>query len=255
MPVRVVDAHFGQNAFFMLLGKGGRMHQLPTFPACDAVRWNDLAKRQALLSPRIRAVVSYALGPAGTNMEQVARLWHAHMGIENKAVIELCDLPETAVKRAIAMQEDGVLAVFWTCAVFARLHKVFFGNPATLPLFFVQQMALDEMQLAVRNLKYLSLIVEQGGTPNALSGIKIASHVSPAPLLDTLVANRATLVDAKSNAQAAEMCAVGEVEACMTTESARKLHRLTMVHVFGSPPMLFFGGITASGFKLLKSTQ
>jgi hypothetical protein len=39
----------------------------------------------------------------------------------------------------------------------------------------------------------------------------------------------------------------------MTTTSARDLHRLTTAHIFGSPPMLFFGGITRRGLSVLEA--
>src|SRR3989338_6561741 len=77
-------------------------------------------------------------------------------------------------------------------------------------------------------------------------GWRIASHPSPSPLVDGL----GPVVKTTSNAQAALMCARGEVEACITTAQAAKIHGLTMVHEFGSPIMVFFAGTTEHGMKI-----
>ena len=55
------------------------------------------------------------------------------------------------------------------------------------------------------------------------------------------------VVEASSNANAAERCARGEADACITTEAARDLYDLVAIKVFGSPDMVFFAGITSSG--------
>ncbi len=218
---------------------------LPVFPQSSL--WSLGDQRLSLQAPEVKRVVSYALGPTGTNIEQAAKLWHVEMGVEPKAEIVLCDLPETAVKKAMEPHESGVLPVFWTCAVFKRMHTIFFGNPATLPLFHSYSMLLDEMQLAS-----ISPNVCEG---NDLSGVTIASHVSPAPLVDLLVGIGARVIDASSNGEAARMCREGQVSACITTESARRIYDLETVHKFGSPVMVFFGGITADGLALLQSTK
>jgi hypothetical protein len=56
---------------------------------------------------------------------------------------------------------------------------------------------------------------------------------------------------ADSNAEAAVRCAAGEAEACITTESARRLYGLVKLHSFGSPEMVFFGGICQRGAELV----
>jgi len=135
--------------------------------------------------------------------------------------------------------------------VFARMAPMFFKNPAILPFFFVHEMKLDEMQLATRT--DLSEKLVGAVAAGDCSDWHIASHVSPKHLLDPLVEQGAEIMDANSNGAAAQMCREGQADACMTTTSARDLHRLTTAHIFGSPPMFFFGGITRRGLSVLEA--
>ncbi len=216
---------------------------LKQFPKFSPGEWTLEAKARALRSPVVKRVVSFALGPDGTNIMQAAGRWQEGTGISGKTTIKLCDLPETAVREALALQEDGALAVFWTCAVFRRLNEIFFDNPGTFPFFFQQDMLLDDMQLAAISRERSKL-----DTPALMT---VATHISPARLVTDLVAAGARVIDAKSNAEAALMCERGEVTACVTTESGRTLHSLVTLHEFGSPLMVFFGGVTESGLALL----
>ena len=220
---------------------------LSTFP--EEIQWTEEEKSVALQSDSVRQVLSFALGPEGTNIAQAAREWHRVNDIVGKADTVLCDLPENALRQAEEVIQDGVVPIFWTCAVFARMKDMFFQNPHTLPFFFVHEMKLDEMQLAAHQRHTDALLPmlrgESGGER------RIASHVSPAPLLEPLRDFGAVIVDAPSNAAAAEKCAAGEVDACMTTTAARERYGLTSLHVFGSPPMLFFGGTTSHGLSVL----
>ncbi len=221
---------------------------LKNFPKFSPEAWTLEAKAKALRSPVVKKVVSFALGPDGTNIAQAAQQWHAEMGIKDKATINLCELPEAAVTRALAVQEEGTLGVFWTCAVFRRLNEIFFDNPETFPFFFSYDMLLDEMQLAA--------VSREESRLDRPALMVIATHVSPARLVKDLVGNGgARLVDASSNAEAARRCAAGEITACVTTESARMLHHLTTLHKFGSPLMVFFGGITKTGLNLLTAAD
>jgi hypothetical protein len=124
------------------------------------------------------------------------------------------------------------------------LHEVFFQNAATFPFFFKHSMLLDDMQLAGLSRETSKL--------NEPASMVIATHVSPEPLVRCLVEAGARLVDAKSNAEAAQMCEEGNVTACVTTQSAQVLHGLVTLHEFGSPLMIFFGGITENGLQLLE---
>lgn len=225
------------------------MKSLPVFPMFQPSSWTSDCKRAALQSPQVKKVILFALGPAGTNIEQAAIEWCKAMGIQAKTEIVLCNLPETALQKTLELCEPGVLGVFWTCAVFKRLHEVFFNHPETFPFFFQHDMLLDEMQLAVLEDEVGRCI----GDRAHLDAVTIASHVSPAPLVSSLVTGGVRVIDASSNTEAARMCAAGEVSACITTESGRNIHGLRKVHSFGSPLMIFFGGISTSGMSLLEN--
>jgi hypothetical protein len=160
------------------------------------------------------------------------------MGIVGKSEVVLYDTPELCLSAARSIQEDGVVAVFWTCAVYSRENEFFFGNTDVFPFFFQEDMPLDAMQLATRP--------DLAGQVNGKIpiGWKVASHPSPAPLVKGLL-GRVLLQN--SNAAAARACADGETELCITTESARQIYGLVELHSFGSPNMVFFGGITQHG--------
>jgi prephenate dehydratase len=107
-------------------------------------------------------------------------------------------------------------------------------------------MNLDEMQLATR--PELLPEIKNGKIPKDW---KIASHPSPAPLVRKL---GNPIIFANSNAHAAQMCQQVKTELCITTESARRIYKLEKVFSFGSPPMIFFGGITKKGLELIQKS-
>jgi prephenate dehydratase len=200
--------------------------------------------KRSLQSEKIKKIICFVLGPKGTNIAQAAEKWTNEMDISSKTEIVFCDTPEDSVEKAKQVMKEGVLAVFWTCAVYVREAELFFTNPDTFPFFFIEKMDLDEMQLAVR--PELFSEIKNGKIPKDW---KIASHPSPAPLVRKL---GNPIVFAHSNAHAAQMCQQGETELCITTESARRIYKLKKVFSFGSPPMIFFGGITSRGLELIK---
>lgn len=202
------------------------------FPPC--LPESEEEKKKVLCSRAIKEVRIFALGPDGTNISQVSSQWARRMGISFKTRIILCSTPEACLREARRVSEEGVLAVFWTCAVYAKENEFFFSNPDVLPFFFIEIMNLDEMQLAARKEGDIS---------------KVASHPSPFPLVADMGC-QIVLVD--SNSAAAKLCKLGEVDACVTTEKARKIYGLVKLHSFGSPPMVFFGGITSRGAKTIK---
>jgi hypothetical protein len=222
----------------------GSLHAFPRFrpvsglPACD----RDI--RCALASHRVTHVRNFALGPEGTNIAQACSRWIRRMEIEHKADIALCDTPENSIIAARQLTKPGILAVFWTCAVYSREMEVFFGNPDTFPFFAQEIMALDEMQLATR--PELAATIEGQEVP---ASWRIAAHPSPVALVSP---HHRNVVLVNSNAAAAVECAVGRVEACITTESARQRNNLKMLHLFGSPEMVFFAGITRAGAELMR---
>lgn len=216
---------------------------LKIFNDPDKLPQSPEEQRRALQSCAIRKITCFVLGPAGTNMQQACEQWIVEMGIGYKTEIVLCMTPEESIEKARLVVEEGHVATFWTCAVYNCLCNVFFQNPDTLTFFIEKVMMLDEMQLATRSEKVCE--IQNDIMPEKWN---IASHPSPAPLLNDIKCNVKLTT---SNAKAAELCRSGEADACITTESARELNGLKTLHVFGSPKMVFFGGITAHGVKII----
>lgn len=218
---------------------------LPVFPLASELPRDPEEITKVLVSDAVRDVRCFALGPEGTNIAQACARWLRRVGIEDKSTLILCPTPEdsvTAARRETA-PERGVLGLFWTCAVFDREKEVFFKNPDAYPFFVQETMLLDEMQLATR--PELAAAYDH----SIPAHWRIASHPSPSPMVEMLPCK---VVLARSNADAAAVCAAGGTEACITTESARQIHDLVRLHSFGSPPMVFFGGITTAGAQLFR---
>jgi hypothetical protein len=225
----------------------GWLRALPRFPPVGGLPGSNEDIREALASDLIGEIRHFALGPEGTNILQACRRWTVRMQIEHKAHTVLCDTPEDSIVAARELDEPNTLGVFWTCAVYSREMEIFFRNPDTLPFFTQETMALDQMQLATRP----ALAAELNG-PSVPCDWRIAVHSSPSALLPP---HHRNVVLVNSNAAAAIDCAAGRVEACITTESARSRHGLTSLHCFGSPEMVFFGGITHASAELIRAAQ
>lgn len=208
---------------------------LPKFPPARA----SFEAKDVLPYSGVVRVINFVLGPAGTNMEQSYKAWIQKNRIQDKSEIVLCPTPEDSLAQARTVTEIGTVPLFWTCAVYYKLNELFFNNPDTYPFVFHFYFTLDNMQLCVRT-ELASL--EWG------SGWRIASHPSPAPLVRGL---ESEVVLTTSNAQAALMCASGQVEACITTQQAARIHGLATVHEFGSPTMVFFAGTTQHGMDVM----
>lgn len=206
-----------------------------------------------VLRSSVDRIMHFALGPAGTNISQAAMQWSNRMGVSHKTEVVFCDTPEDSVARAREIIEPGVLPIFWTCAVYFRLNELFFRNTDTFLFQFIEVMNLDEMQLAENR--------EAVRRKNAFADqwedtiLTIASHPSPAALMSDSCIRSNFYVRANSNAHAAKICAEGEVEQCITTESARQIYGLVKIHTFGSPAMVFFGGTTLHGIQVLQSPR
>ncbi len=225
----------------------GWLRALPRFRPVGGLPGSDEDIREALASDLIRQIRHFALGPEGTNISQACSRWTVRMEIGHKAHTVLCDTPEDSIVATRQLVEPSTLGVFWTCAVYSREMEIFFRNPDTLPFFTQETMALDKMQLATR-----AALAADLSAPFVPRGWRIAVHSSPAALLHP---HHRNVVLVNSNAAAAIDCAAGRVEACITTESARSLHGLTSLHCFGSPEMVFFGGITHVGAELIRAAQ
>jgi hypothetical protein len=221
---------------------------LPHFPSASDLPKDPDEIVRVLCSPAVREVRCFVLGPEGTNIAQACARWLERVGLQAKSTLSYCATPEDSVAaaRRETAPELGILGIFWTCAVFDREKEVFFKNPDAYPFFVQETMLLDEMQLATRP------ELASGHLSSIPAHWRIASHPSPAPLLDLLPC---TVIPAHSNAAAAASCASGDCEACITTESARQIYNLTRLHRFGSPPMVFFGGITERGASLFRRAR
>ncbi|OIO49493.1 MAG: hypothetical protein CO042_00085 [Parcubacteria group bacterium CG_4_9_14_0_2_um_filter_41_8] len=221
---------------------------LEQFPEPTGLPQSDRDIIATMQSCDIQKILIYALGPEGTNISQAAAQWINRAGVRDKSEIILCETPEHSLEMASAVNEKGAIGLFGTCAVYFALNKLFFENPGCLPFFVEEVMYLDEMQLAARYDVHadLGLGIADG---TACSWV-VASHPSPAPLVRNLGCE-VKLVN--SNAQAADDVAVGNVQLCITTESARKSRRLIKLHSFGSPAMVFFYGIAGESIQVVRS--
>ncbi|HML33201.1 hypothetical protein [Sporomusa sphaeroides] len=186
--------------------------------------------------PEINFIKIFALGPDGTNIVKAAKEWIAYRKIQHKSEIVFCSTPITAIEEAQKISDKSTLPIFVLCAVYNKLHELFFTYCDCY--FFLDHlyMPLDKMQLASKK-----ILFEDKQT--------VASHPSPSVLLNGIYND---IHSANSNSHAAILCSKGEAAACITTESARSLHQLKTLHVFGSPVMLFTFGTTAHGISLLK---
>lgn len=221
-----------------------KLFNLSSFVSSDFLP-NDITHiRLTLQSRYIRKIICFALGPSGNNIEQACHEWLGLMNLRSKTEVVLCDTPVLCLQRAREIKDDGIVAIFWTCAVYYDLHNLFFTSTDTLPFFISHTMNLDEMQLAALPGKMSE--ISDGRLPLAWT---IAAHPSPAPLLHDYSCQ---VIPANSNAHAAKMCSLGAADACITTETARRLYGLEKIHSFGSPPMVFFGGITAHGAAIIR---
>jgi hypothetical protein len=220
---------------------------LSNFIGTESLVYTEQQVKKVLQDPGIKKIICCCLGPKGTNIGQAAEKWASRMGLGEKTKVKFSDTPEAALEIAEETTSNcsGVLGIFWTCAVYSRESALFFSNPNTLPFFTQEIMPLDTMQLATR--EGLFAEAQKGNLP---IDWKIATHPSPQYLVTTKLQN--PVIIANSNSAAARDCAKGKAEACITTEEARKTYDLKTLHVFGSPPMVFFGGITEQGLALVQ---
>lgn len=194
----------------------------------DYVEW-----RACLANPLLERIHCFALGPSGTNIERASREWLKRVGVDHKSSVVLCDTPEQSLQRCYAHSDDeAVVSLFWTCAVFFDEYRMFFQN-ADVGLFASSiTLPLDNMMLCHR----------EGDTPTRWDQSRIACHPSPRPLLRS-IEPVCTVMSANSNAAAAKMCHDGAAEMCVTTEAGAQRNGLVAVHEFGSPDMVFFMGM------------
>ncbi len=205
---------------------------------CDTYIESEMVP-QLIKSDKVARVKLFALGPEGTNISQAAKLWAEHLRILDKTEMILCATPEDEVEEAMKVDKKGVVPIFALCAVYNDLCKLFFKYGSNYTFLHHFYMRLDKMQLASK--KYINETMPNNAT--------IASHYSPSVLLENTEYN---ICMADSNAAAARKCFYGETDACITTETARKIYGLNTLKEFGAPSMLFTFGTTEHGIRQLQ---
>ncbi|MEE3663753.1 hypothetical protein V2I52_17790 [Brenneria sp. g21c3] len=214
---------------------------LPIF-SDSLVTFDDANK--ILKSIYVTKLNNYVLGPQGSNISQAALGWSKKNKLALKENIIFCKTPEEAIIRSESEHYQGEVNLAWTCAVYFRQHELFFSNHNHSLFFDQYRMKLDNMQLACKPNQNISLNLKN----------KIASHPSPSILLKN-IESKIEIIDANSNSDAARLCSEGKVNACITTESARKIYGLKSIHEFGSPEMVFFASLPPSSSKYLRELQ
>ena len=232
--------------------------KLNTFISREELPVGESEIRDTFLRPEVKEVRNFVLGPGViSNIPQACKKWINRFGLNRKATLMMGETPDAYLAAAQAITEDGVVPLFWTCAVFGREKDLFFGSATNTCMFFVQQvMPLDHMQLACTSETasgFKQSVSETGFVSDAK--MIVASHKSPAPLLDDLLVNNKSLSwqEANSNGAAAVMVKKGEVNLCITTEQSRIQHNLVQLHDYGCPDMVFFGGLTEHGVGIVRS--
>jgi hypothetical protein len=215
-----------------------------------------------LRSPTIVGIHIHALGPEGTNIAQASRLYAHRLGIQDKTQIVVHDIGITPLEYAqIAAQktEEDIyhngrpttLHLHVECAVYNNMGKLYEQRKTESVFADTQNMALDTMQLAsFMDIDALNRLMRSQGV------VRIATHPSPKPLIDTWVKRGvAQWIEASSNSAAALMVRRGQADACVTTASTVALMQKDAVqtlHEFGSPNMIFTIASPLSGESLKK---
>ncbi len=193
---------------------------------------------KVLTGQGIKTIKIFSLGPEGTNIIKATRQWVEKTGISHKSEYIYCDTPEEEVEKAREVKESGVFPIIALCAVYYKLNDLYFNYEDCYFFMHHYYMPLDKLQLAAR--EEVETIPEDW---------TIAVHPSPKPLITGL---KNKTVKANSNSSAAQLCAAGIANACITTEEAKTAYSLKTLHSFGAPNMLFTFGTTKHGINLLK---
>lgn len=194
-----------------------------------------------LLSLQVSKIIIFVLGPSGNNIEQAAKQWAKNLNLTEKSEFIYCNTPTEELERALQINDPETFPIFVLCAVYNKLNELYFTYEDCYFFMHHYYMPLDEMQLVARK-----------AVKEVPTEWTIASHPSPMPLLQSL---KNKIVEAYSNAHAAMLCAEGFVDACITTEKARKIYSLERIHSFGSPIMLFTFGTTRHGINLINQVS
>ncbi|MGJ3264745.1 MAG: hypothetical protein ACFE0R_16070 [Salinarimonas sp.] len=162
---------------------------------------------------RITAI--HTLGPSGTNCEAAAAHYAASHGLDAEVVLHRT-LEEAMVR---VLEAPG--AVLLGCVVYPDLHGLVFPF-------------LDRMTLADQFLFDTFPMVLAARSADAAITL-VGTHPAPRALVPD--GHEIRLVT--SNAEAARLCALGEVDACITTGLAAQRSGLVVLHDHGPVPMGF----------------
>jgi hypothetical protein len=156
----------------------------------------------------------YTLGPEHTNLHAAALFWFEQQ--HRQPEISLYPTLEEAIPELLDNPEGALLA----CAAYPRLHELIFRHVNKLDMAGCFWMPTYPMVLAQRPGRQLSVI---------------ATHTAPQDLVPESAQRRFTT----SNAQAAQDCADGLADGCITTRPAALSHDLIIVRDFGPIGMAF----------------
>lgn len=201
-------------------GRGDLMDERPPALMLNRIRFST----QAPVPPAgERLVRSFAwvrrvhtLGPQGTNCQRAAQSWIA--GRCDRAEIVLHRSMEQAAGEAAGREREVMLGV----VAYPELHSIIYRHLQVMRLIDMFIMDTDEMVLAVRP--------DQQAEPRLC-----ATHPAPQSLLPPRIERRFV----SSTAIAAEQCAQGEAEGCITTLAAAGLNGLHILRRYGPVPMGF----------------
>ena len=163
----------------------------------------------------------HTLGPTGTNCERAAWEWLRRNGPDGK--VFLYSTLEKAIKQMPYDPEHALLG----CVVYPLLNEIVFNNLDRLELLDCLILPTHDMLLAQVEPKPIETL---------------ATH--PAP--HALGPSNAKRIYVDSNVVAAELCAQGKADACITTRSAAEALGLQIMENYGAVPM----GFTIHGHRM-----
>jgi len=162
--------------------------------------------------------VIHTLGPSGTNLEMAAHHWFTSRG--RRPEVRLHRTLESALP---GLSDDGHEAVL-ACAVYPELHSLVFSNLGRLAMVDSFILPTYDMVFATR--------------AEIDHPVTIVSHPAPQSLV-RLVSDDGKLTLVTSNSRAAQDCASGAADGCITTSKAAADQGLTVRRNFGPVPMIY----------------
>ncbi|GGK18891.1 hypothetical protein [Salinarimonas ramus] len=162
-----------------------------------------------------RLTAIHTLGPTGTNCEAAAKHYAQAHGLDVQVVLHRT-LEEGMVH---VLQDPG--AALLGCVVYPDLHGLVFPY-------------LDRMTLADQFIFDTFPMVLAARSADAEIRL-VGTHPAPRSLVPAQYEVRLVT----SNAEAARLCAAGEVDACITTGVAARSHGLVVIEDNGPVPMGF----------------